>query len=151
MGKYIVKTYNKNFRSRAEKKFEIEKDSNCEMILNENLGYEDEDEDEEYDLHNIIQHLDSDNEVNSNTVILKKKEYADLISVDLNLEGDPELRLQTFSEVSLNTFLNSDKFIFNKKQYTVKEKIYSLCTEEEEENGEEDVLTLMCSLYKDIK
>lgn len=149
MDKYIVKTFNKDFSNSIENERGSNCDSNCEMILNENLVYEDEDE--EYDLHNIIQNLDSDNEVKSNTVILKKKEEANLITVDLNLEGDPELRQYTFPEFYLNTFLNSDKFVFNKKQYTIKEKIYSLCTEEEEENGEEDVLTLMCSLYKDIK
>ena len=149
MDKYIVKTFNKDFSNSIENEMGSNCDSNCEMILNENLVYEDEDE--EYDLHNIIQNLDSDNEVKSNTVILKKKEELNLITVDLNLEGDPELRQYVFSEFSLNTFLNSDKFIFNKKQYTIKEKIYSLCNEEEEENGEEDVLTLMCSLYKDIK
>jgi len=149
MDKYIVKTFNKDFSNSIENERGTNCDSNCEKILNEHLVYEDEDE--EYDLHNIIQNLDSDNEVKSNTVILKKKEEANLITVDLNLEGDPELRQYTFPEFYLNTFLNCDKFVFNKKQYIIEEKIYSLCNEEEEEDGEEDVLTLMCSLYKDIK
>ncbi|MBU3101931.1 MULTISPECIES: hypothetical protein [Clostridium] len=144
MGKYIVKTFNKDFSNSTEKKFEIEKDSNCEMILNEHLVYEYEEE--EYDLHNIIRNLDSDNEVNSNTIILKKKEETDLITVELNLEGDPDLKYYSFPEFYLNTFLNSDKFVFNKKQYTIKEKIYSLYNEDEQEEGKEDVLTLICSL-----